>query len=77
MSNWTTDDCSSGLHDYCTPCHCDCHGTYLTKEETLALYEILKHQYINYENPLAHQAITALYEVVKKHELGRKDSSGA
>ena len=25
MSNPISEDCSSGLHDYCTPCECACH----------------------------------------------------
>ena len=25
MSNTRTDDCASGLHEYCTPCECECH----------------------------------------------------
>jgi hypothetical protein len=25
MSNPISSDCSSGLHDYCTPCECACH----------------------------------------------------
>lgn len=25
MSNTRTEDCASGLHEYCTPCECACH----------------------------------------------------
>ena len=25
MSHPITEDCSSGLHDHCTPCQCPCH----------------------------------------------------
>lgn len=27
MSNHISEDCGSGLHDYCTPCECQCHGS--------------------------------------------------
>jgi len=25
MSNEISEDCSTGLHEYCTPCNCMCH----------------------------------------------------
>lgn len=30
MSNPISDDCSSGLHEYCTPCDCECHNDAFT-----------------------------------------------
>lgn len=51
MSNAITDDCSSGLHDYCTPCQCECHPNL----ETLQLKihnqeEMIKNLQVNYTN---------------------------
>lgn len=48
MSNPISEDCSSRLHDYCTPCQCECHdynnGFLLNKEECKALnYFLLLH----------------------------------
>lgn len=45
MSNSISEDCSSNLHNYCTPCQCDCHeynhGGHLTPEECYYLYKCI------------------------------------
>lgn len=65
MSNPISEDCSSGLHDYCTPCQCECHPIeYLTKEELLVIYNLLKHQYIDYENEPAIKLIRKINDIV-------------
>ena len=43
MSDPISEDCSSGLHDYCTPCQCNCHGFgELTLDEARALNSLLR-----------------------------------
>jgi hypothetical protein len=55
-----SDDCSSGLHEYCNICECECHDKdTLTKEEIKTLYEYLKNEFVTYENE-------PLYQVMEK-----------
>ena len=43
MSNPISEDCSSGLHDYCTPCQCSCHGFgEINLDEARALNSLLR-----------------------------------
>ena len=43
MSNLISEDCSSGLHNYCSPCQCNCHGFgELTLDEARALNSLLR-----------------------------------
>jgi len=43
-----SDDCASGIHEFCSHCDCECHGYIFTKSEIAALYRLLSHQYISY-----------------------------
>ena len=56
MSNPISEDCSSGLHDYCTPCQCKCHVEYHTTQELYehryALWRALTRYFDNYITPL-------------------------
>jgi hypothetical protein len=45
-----SDDCSSGIHEFCNRCQCECHGHELSQVEINALWRIIKHQYISYED---------------------------
>lgn len=46
-----SDDCACNLHEYCNPCDCECHAKdQLTNDEIKTLYDLLKHQYIPYDN---------------------------
>lgn len=69
-----SDDCASGLHDYCGPCDCECHGEYFSKEEILAFWRIIAHQYISYEDVEAQKATTRLVKLIQNYELGSKSS---
>jgi len=40
MSHPISEDCSSGLHDYCTPCACECH----LKDEFHTMDELYDHR---------------------------------
>jgi hypothetical protein len=40
MSNQISEDCSSNLHEYCTPCECPCHERPL-KAELLDLITLM------------------------------------
>lgn len=40
MSNEISEDCSSNLHEYCTPCECPCHKT-TTDENSTTMYEAI------------------------------------
>ena len=55
-----SDDCSSEIHEFCQPCECPCHGVTLSNRQAAALYEALKHDYINYNNQEAHEALRLL-----------------
>ncbi len=39
MSNLISEDCGSGLHDYCTPCECECHKKW--QQELLDLITLM------------------------------------
>lgn len=62
MSNPISEDCSSGLHDYCTPCQCDCHGFgEITLEEARALNYLLRlHHGLLKESPKEYEQILRL-----------------
>lgn len=72
-TKYRSDDCASGLHDYCGRCQCDCHGIELTLEQAKALYRVTQHEYISYEEPLAHEALNLIYKAIKD-ELGSESS---
>lgn len=71
MTNWLTDDCSSGLHEYCSQCQCSCHGLQLDEREVRDLHEYFYKRagFINYEEDLPlHKIIKRLDDYVKESE---------
>lgn len=73
-----SDDCASGIHDFCGPCDCECHGVNFTKEEVRGLYKLLMHQYIPDSNEGAHTALSKIAKIVHADEItnmARRDSS--
>ena len=67
MSNRISEDCSSHLHEYCTPCKCSCHDPTFTLEELQTLYKLLEHQYIPYENEEAHEVLNKIMKILKEY----------
>lgn len=68
MSNRIHEDCSFGLHDYCTPCECECHVPAFTIEELRTLYKLIEHQYISYEDSDAHAVINKIMKIIKEND---------
>lgn len=57
MSNSISEDCSSGLHDYCTPCECDCH---IPKEINDSIREASKYLFSDLNYPSIEEAASIL-----------------
>lgn len=74
MTIYRSDDCASNLHDYCGRCQCECHGEEFSKEEIEALWRIIAHQYISYEDSAAQKVTTRLVQLIRGYELGSKSS---
>lgn len=60
-----SDDCASGLHDYCGPCECPCHDLTIDKPTALELIDFLKDQYINHEYTRIHELFLRLWKFVE------------
>jgi hypothetical protein len=80
MMTSRSDDCSSGLHDMCGRCQCECHGVELTIEECRGLYKLLENQYISHENEGAHSTLSKVAKIVHANDvqnMARRNSSSA
>lgn len=59
------------LETHCAyPEDCVCEGLYLTKEETITIYNLLKYQYINYENTLALETVRKIGDWLNACQAG-------
>jgi hypothetical protein len=67
VSNTRTEDCASGLHEYCTPCECACHKTW--QQELLDLITLMPdsqtQEIIDY--------ILSLREIRARRQTGARD----
>jgi hypothetical protein len=64
-----SDDCSSGIHEFCNQCDCSCHNEeekYLTKEEIGVLYNFLKHEFVTYDDGPLYQVIKKISEIANR-----------
>lgn len=66
-----SDDCASGLHDYCGPCDCMCHGVTLTPSQSIALTKFLMHEWISPEDDELNAAIRSISAYVKEYNKTR------
>lgn len=62
------EDCEDGKHSSCIPCLCECNGHSFAYDELKTLYELLKYQYIPYENERAHEVINRISRIVVSYE---------
>ncbi len=79
MSNPISEDCSSGLHGYCTPCECVCHistNTEFTREECSHLLNILL-DYVAKENHLLSTLLVVEQREITTQQLLTKAGEGA
>jgi len=68
MSNKISEDCSSHLHEYCTPCECECHeknSIELDKETATELLAMLSHQFVNHKYTRVHELIARLNKFIE------------
>ena len=62
MTTYRSNDCSSNIHEFCNRCECECHGLEFSIEELKGLYKVLEHEYISYENEIAHKVIRKIMD---------------
>lgn len=69
MSNPITEDCSCGLHEYCTPCECECHEkTHLNINELKTLWRILAYQYVSYEDSDSIKLVRKIRDLIGENQ---------
>jgi hypothetical protein len=66
-----SDDCASGIHDYCGPCDCLCHGVLLSPTEAQAIWKFLMYEWITPEDDELNAAVRAISAYVKEHNKTR------
>lgn len=71
-----SDDCASNIHDFCNPCDCECHKkTEFNIEEIRALWRLLSHYYIPYEDDEALKVVRKISRLLEENdELGARNS---
>jgi len=67
-----SDDCASGIHEYCGPCDCLCHGVTLEPSQAQAIWKFLMHEWISPEDDELNAAVRAIGQYVREYTIRLK-----